>query len=523
MGEEIGEIKEVRGEIEEKSGESRERTLGFPRSFFWGCLGVYLALGSVSCGKFQSRQDLYLGVELPIPEEIPKLAEGTSQKILKDWQEESPLKEPRHLVKSYKDIWVRMFPILSTPYRDPYPLTQNIYRLDLFNSRQLRVSSRRGGGELVRGRSLSLRLRSQKLIVDGVSLPLREIWIRPVDKEVMTTLRWDRGKKNAMVLELRGDFVVEPTLFSLDLVPKSPVSGSPVAGGDWGASSLEARPHLSTLLETQEREYWSLINVLPINEYLLSVVPSEVLTSWHGEALKAQAIAARTYALFEMVEARELKKRSWDVDPTTWYQSYRGHSFGRGGGRPRTMEVPATSAAVENTANLALFHQGEILKAYFSSNSGGITCTATECFGLPDNPPYLVTKEDVQGIREQTGETGTWGNRAQLTRQKIVNQLRSLGLRTSGFRQIKNGVRGPSTRTWQIKVEYKDGRETLLSRKNSRKIMSLFGPIRSYLYELSPMANGVQRVRGHGYGHGVGMSQWGAQLFAKRAGGPGKS
>ena len=46
--------------------------------------------------------------------------------------------------------------------------------------------------------------------------------------------------------------------------------------------------------------------------------------------------------------------------------------------------------------------------------------------------------------------------------------------------------------------------------------MSLFGGVRSYLYELSPMKNGWQSIVGHGFGHGVGMSQWGAQLFATR-------
>jgi stage II sporulation protein D len=52
---------------------------------------------------------------------------------------------------------------------------------------------------------------------------------------------------------------------------------------------------------------------------------------------------------------------------------------------------------------------------------------------------------------------------------------------------------------------------------NTRKLMRLYGPIRSFLYKLGNIqSDGKQAIVGHGFGHGVGMSQWGAQLFAKQ-------
>ena len=471
-------------------------------------LWLAFALIFAACGNDNNDNDLYLGIDPPPPSgDIPAVPTGVTGNIVDDWQR--PIPDTGEPSRSYRNIWVRMFPILSAPYRDPYPLTQNIDRVDLYNSGTLRVYSQTTKSLLGEGQSVKFFFDQDRITIDGQRISLERVWISPINPAITTTARWDRGRTNAMKLELRGQFVVQPTTHSKNLIPESFI--------DYQQDFGEQMYSISWMLMAEEEpKVWSLVNVLPVNDYLLSVVPSEVILSWHQEALKAQAIAARTYALFEMMESREIIKRSWDVDPTTWFQSYRGHSFQKGNSAMRRMEVPRTTSAVNDTADLALFYNGDIIKAYFSSNSGGLTCTASECFDLPTNPDYLVVKSDIDGIKEETGETGTWGRRSSLTKSNIIGKLRQVGVRTSGFKQIRNGVRGPSTRTWQIAVEYTDGTEILLSRADSRKIMPLFGPIRSYLYELSPMSGGVQQVVGHGFGHGVGMSQWGAQLHAVR-------
>ncbi len=76
---------------------------------------------------------------------------------------------------------------------------------------------------------------------------------------------------------------------------------------------------------------------------------------------------------------------------------------------------------------------------------------------------------------------------------------------------------GASGRTWALRVYFKGGTFVDLDLLQTRKLMTLFGPIRSFLYSLgSIQADGKQSIEGHGYGHGVGLSQWGAQLFAAK-------
>lgn len=472
-------------------------------SFFKRILSaLFLCTLMLSCAKESKvADDLYLGVDPP-PADIPVVPVGASNEIVDDWKGLNPV-DPNQPDRSYKNIWVRMFPVMTAPYRDPYPLTENIYRAELYNSKGIEVRNEQNGNLIASGKKIVFQFDRNNIFVDGRRLDLDVYWFVPKDKDVFTTVRWDRGKTDEMRLELRGEFVNKQTTYSKNIVPKL-------------VRENESQSFVvSKMIEDQAREnVWSIINVLPVNDYLLAVVPSEVIHSWHDQALRAQAIAARTYALFEMMESRKIIQRKWDVDPTTWFQSYRGQSFQKGNGSLRVMEVERTSRAVEDTANLALFHDNEILKAYFSSNSGGITCRADECFNADSNPDYLVIKPDVEGIRDETGITGTWGKDARLTRTNLIRKLQEKGIPTSGFKQIESGVKGPSGRTWQIKVVYTDGHETLLSREDSRSFMSLFGGVRSYLYELSPMKNGWQTVVGHGFGHGVGMSQWGAQLFA---------
>ncbi len=90
---------------------------------------------------------------------------------------------------------------------------------------------------------------------------------------------------------------------------------------------------------------WSLINELPLEAYLLSVVPSESIISMaNRDALVAQAIAARTYSLQKILEDRRSRAYGWDLDPTTWFQSYKGC----------TTEHEKTDNAVTTSAGLVI-------------------------------------------------------------------------------------------------------------------------------------------------------------------------
>lgn len=421
----------------------------------------------------------------PLNNDYKPLARGTTARIFEDWASDknAPSNFPD---RSFQNIWVRMFPLLSAPLGDPYPVTVNPNDLTLVNSGGLNVYGLDDGALLTTGNNLAFDFIALTVDVDGTLYALESVWITPLS-EVTTTMGWDKGSKlpnnkSAEVrIEVRGGLIVKPTNYR--------VNGEIVAR-------------------------WSALNVVTVNEYLQSVVPSEVIASWKAETLRAQAIAARTYGLYEVANSRA-KGDDFDVDPTTWFQSYQGVKFwNRDAGSWRNIELPATTTAVISTGKKVIIHNGEVIKAYFSSNSGGRTCTAAECFETGVDIPYLREVNDAPGVRNSPG--GTWGTRANLTPATIKAKLKEHGFEFSGtVKKLEHLERGVSRRTWRLRILLTNGNRVNLERIHTRKVMHLFGPIRSFHYELGAVSGGRQKIKGYGYGHGVGMSQWGAQLFAK--------
>ncbi len=122
----------------------------------------------------------------------------------------------------------------------------------------------------------------------------------------------------------------------------------------------------------------TVVNSLDIDSYLKGVVAAEMPSSWHPEALKAQAVAARSYA-----RASSPRSRVFDHYPDTRSQVYRGVAG----------ERRSTSRAVKATAREVLTYNGEVITAYFFSTSGGHTENVENIFG-GDPQPYLVGVED---------------------------------------------------------------------------------------------------------------------------------
>jgi stage II sporulation protein D len=118
------------------------------------------------------------------------------------------------------------------------------------------------------------------------------------------------------------------------------------------------------------------INVVGLEQYLYGVVPSEMPFTWAPEALKAQAVAARSYALASR------RAGAFDLYPDTRDQVYLGLDH----------EKPSTNAAVDATAGKVVLFQGAVAKTYFYSTSGGRTASAQDVWGTA--VPYLVSVPD---------------------------------------------------------------------------------------------------------------------------------
>jgi SpoIID/LytB domain protein len=142
---------------------------------------------------------------------------------------------------------------------------------------------------------------------------------------------------------------------------------------------LGGRPYRGQFLVSVASGALRAVNSVSLEAYLYGVVPSEMPKEWLPEALKAQAVAARTYALAVR------KTGSWfDLYPDTRSQVYLGISH----------EAPSTTAAVQETAGEVVLYQGRIAKTYFFSSSGGRTASAPEVWPTSPPTPYLVSVPD---------------------------------------------------------------------------------------------------------------------------------
>jgi stage II sporulation protein D len=125
------------------------------------------------------------------------------------------------------------------------------------------------------------------------------------------------------------------------------------------------------------------INVLPLEQYLYGVVPAEEPSSWLPQALQAQAVAARSYAL-----ANRKAAAPFDVYADGRSQAYLGVSA----------ERPSATQAVDETAGQVLLYNGHVADTLFSSSTGGWTQSAADAFGAPGKPYLVSVKDPYDGI-----------------------------------------------------------------------------------------------------------------------------
>src|ERR671936_2023504 len=140
--------------------------------------------------------------------------------------------------------------------------------------------------------------------------------------------------------------------------------------------TLGSHHYRGTLQVEAEGDKLRVINVVGLEQYLYGVVPSEMPHTWAPEALKSQAVAARSYA----VTSR--RTSAFDVYPDTRDQVYLGIDH----------EQPETNAAVDATAHQVVLYNGQVARTYFFSTSGGRTASAQDVWGKA--VPYLVSVPD---------------------------------------------------------------------------------------------------------------------------------
>jgi stage II sporulation protein D len=242
----------------------------------------------------------------------------------------------------------------------------------------------------------------------------------------------------------------------------------------------------------QNNNRLEIINYVPLETYLLSVLVSEMPVSFDIEAIKAQIIVARTYAARFMEKYKE--RREYDVDNTVSYQVYNGYQP-----EMKLKYVQKIKDAVTETNGLIVTYEQKPIIAYFHANSGGKTRSGRDYFGINSDFPYLVDKEDPYSVEFPGGK---W--EYQVTADELKQQFdMTTDLNLEQF--ITNGD--------GFVQELKVGQISYYPREIRRTLG--YSKLKSERFKVDiDMDQKNVIFHGIGYGHGVGMSQWGAQGMA---------
>jgi stage II sporulation protein D len=236
-----------------------------------------------------------------------------------------------------------------------------------------------------------------------------------------------------------------------------------------------------------------LVNDLDIEEYLMGVVAEEIPSTWEFEALKAQAIASRTYALYQK---KRSGKRPYHIRATINNQIYSG----------RRGERDSTVRAVKETAGMVVVYNGEVIPAFYHSSCGGHTEDASELWGI--DAPYL---KGVDCDCQEISRYGLWEKRFSIS--SLSAALGKIGYRLKGISSMAVGTITPAGRVKEVTVRHAGGASTV-SAETLRAAVG-YAKIPSVFFETA-MSGGEVVVSGRGLGHGVGLCQWGAREMARR-------
>ncbi len=285
-----------------------------------------------------------------------------------------------------------------------------------------------------------------------------------------------------------------------------------IAGKNYSATRLEIVPQTSPAIWVNDHQYrgnvrlyrqpggklW-VVNVLPLEDYIASVVDSEMPTAFPQAAREAQAICSRTYAVYQMGVSRS--HPYFDVFASTKSQNYLGYQYVSKGKR-LAGETPEGRQVANQTAGLVCVHEGEVFCTYYSAVCGGHTTRGDLVF--TDAAPPL---KEVPCNWCREAPLYRWNERQ--TKPAATRRLASLmGSSSNQLTSINRRDNKPLTPASLFTAS--NGKKTVnLSAVDLRRRMNL--PSADFqVWEDS----GHFLFQGKGHGHGVGLCQWGARGLA---------
>lgn len=262
--------------------------------------------------------------------------------------------------------------------------------------------------------------------------------------------------------------------------------------GGCATSRVPARGDPVRVGEMQEGR--TRLHELPMEQYVAGVLSKEVPADWPLDALKAQAVATRTYAVYRTLNPRD---KRFDVASDTSDQVF----------ERRDRAAQGIVRAVTETEGEVLRADGKVFETFFHSCCGGMTETADQVWPGRHADPVLNVQEDPYCA---ACPPSRWEHT--VSREELAGLLKDQGYAVDGDWTLEVARRDPAGRVQEVLLKAAGRKPVVIAGARFRQILG-YTNLKSTLFELQESDEGIV-FAGRGAGHGVGLCQWGAKGMA---------
>lgn len=263
------------------------------------------------------------------------------------------------------------------------------------------------------------------------------------------------------------------------------------------AEKLKKEPRLTVLIKETGKK-----KTMSIEEYLAGVVAGEMRPGWPREAYAAQAIVARTFTMEFLARGGTRKLHGTDISTDEKEaQAYNAAAV-----------TPVIRRAVQSTKGQVMVYRGKYIHGWFSASCGGRTVPAKIGLAYKEaEPPYISSVSCPEGRVIPKSEQ-FW--QARFTMDEVQKAFADKGKQTGAIQKITSGKKDPKTRRTVSLVATGSKGKIAIPAADFRNAV---GPEKMRSIWLLALDQGPQGIemKGRGFGHGVGLCQWGAYALAK--------
>jgi stage II sporulation protein D len=290
------------------------------------------------------------------------------------------------------------------------------------------------------------------------------------------------------------------------------LKSSPLLTISGSGLNAEAKDLPAQLLLSANKGKFDVIGILPLEDYLVGVLASEMPLSWPAESLKAQAIAARSYTLATL---EERKNQLFQVESDIQDQVFRHILHGV----EHHALVEKAFQAVKETEGMILTSpkSNRVLKAYYHADCGGKTSSAKQVWGYGEKQGSVVDETCPSNPKASWSlALGAEALKTKLAQALPKPESISSSLVASRLMGLELLRASPRDRVDIVKLKFENGTSQNILADKFRAALG-YGNLKSTHFEVSETASQNEKLfnfRGRGFGHGVGLCQWGSRMMA---------